>query len=46
MLQKLMQLSIVSVIVEATGPALKGTAVVELKGLGGVLKNGMWLFLT
>ncbi|KAF2475330.1 uncharacterized protein BDR25DRAFT_101890 [Lindgomyces ingoldianus] len=39
-LQKPMQLSIVGVIVEPEGEGLKGKAVVELKGVGGVLKDG------
>ncbi|KAF2119454.1 hypothetical protein BDV96DRAFT_642478 [Lophiotrema nucula] len=39
-LQKPMQLNIEGVIVEPDGTGLGGKAVVELRGLGGVLKNG------
>ena len=41
-LQKPMQLNIEGIVVEADGPGLSGKAVVELKGLGGVLKNGKY----
>jgi hypothetical protein len=43
-LEKPMQLSVMSVIVEPAeeeGMRLKGMAVVELRGIGGVLRNGM-----
>jgi hypothetical protein len=41
-LQKPMQLSIVNILVTPLGSGLKGAAVVELRGFGGVLKNGTY----
>ncbi|KAF2732301.1 hypothetical protein EJ04DRAFT_470328 [Polyplosphaeria fusca] len=39
-LMKPMQLSIEGVVVESQGPGRRGKAVVELRGIGGLLKNG------
>lgn len=44
-MQKPAQLSIVSIIVEPQGEGLRGKAAVELRGEGGVLKNGeYWIY--
>jgi hypothetical protein len=40
-MQEPMTLSVISILVEAEGPGFKGRAVVELQGVGGILKNGI-----
>lgn len=48
-MQEPMKLQIVNVMVGAEedgeGEGLKGRAVVELKGVDGLLKNGMWVLI-
>jgi ketosteroid isomerase-like protein len=40
LLTKPMKLNVEGVVVEPSGPGMAGKAVVELRGVGGVLKNG------